>query len=192
MDRDLPTSVRWIVSKTGVLVCRDTPDGETTVTRCTRLTPSEGILELEVPEHVWLPKGAQTPVWVDRNGDDHPDRCWIMPATADEQQRFISVPATATYQQELAFVRLSRQSPPKGYTQCALSNGTSWEKPVASTLTYVGYEGMRYWGDVNGDGREDFCRVVDAERMTMLCTESFPSGDRDTLDLLENRGRNRF
>lgn len=68
--------------------------------------------------------------WVDVNGDGKADFCRLIGTTDNYQMA------------------------------CTLSTGTGFGQTVTSMVNWSGYDGMRWWADVNGDGLPDFCRLV--------------------------------
>jgi len=81
--------------------------------------------------------------WVDFNGDGKADYCRLIGRDADQR------------------------------VSCTLSEGSQFGKTIVSDKIGWGEEGTRLWGDVNGDGKADFCRVIGkAEKALIACTLS--------------------
>jgi hypothetical protein len=63
--------------------------------------------------------------------------------------------------------------------QCTFSTGTGFGRTVTSTALDPGYDDSRRWGDVNGDAKADFCRIVGSVvygATTVRCTLSTGNG----------------
>ncbi|MBO3748755.1 hypothetical protein J5X84_21970 [Streptosporangiaceae bacterium NEAU-GS5] len=66
--------------------------------------------------------------------------------------------------------------------QCTLSNGTGFGRTFTSGAMDAGYGNTRQWGDHNGDGRADYCRVVgDSQFAKARCTVSVGAAFGDTV-----------
>jgi FG-GAP-like repeat/Abnormal spindle-like microcephaly-assoc'd, ASPM-SPD-2-Hydin len=128
------------------------------------------------------------PLWprgfFDVNGDGYPDFCrisgsiWCLlgsasgfatTATMDSP----SLTAVTNYKEGAAFIDINGDgktdfcrftgNPGTYNMSCRLSNGKSWQASdvsVAMSDTEVGQPKARWWADVNGDGKPDFCRAV--------------------------------
>jgi hypothetical protein len=46
------------------------------------------------------------------------------------------------------------------YLACTLSTSVGWGATITSAAVDPGYDDGRRWGDVNGDGRADYCRII--------------------------------
>ncbi|MFB9449038.1 VCBS repeat-containing protein [Dactylosporangium vinaceum] len=116
--------------------------------QCT-LALSTGIgFGLTVTSGVVDPGYDDTRKWADVNGDGRADYC-----------RFVG---SANY----AAMNI----------QCTPATGSGFGSTGMSPVMDGGYAGRSAWADVNGDGRADFCRVVNYGGYQDLCTLSDGSG----------------
>ncbi|WP_347591492.1 VCBS repeat-containing protein [Acrocarpospora sp. B8E8] len=60
--------------------------------------------------------------------------------------------------------------------QCTFSTGTGFGRTVTSAALDPGYDDSRRWGDVNGDGKADYCRIVGNFSLSVRCTLSTGNG----------------
>jgi hypothetical protein len=70
------------------------------------------------------------------------------------------------------FCRIVGSGYPNSFALCTLSEGHSFGLTLQSSPLDWGYPETRYWRDVNGDKKADFCRVVGSNRELLACTIS--------------------
>jgi len=98
----------------------------------------------EVGTGVIDPGFADSRWWADINGDGRQDYCR-------------EVGSTGAYQ-----------------VTCKLSTGSGFGAEVSTGVIDPGFSGSRWWADINGDGRQDYCRLVgsDAAGYQISCQPS--------------------
>jgi hypothetical protein len=65
--------------------------------------------------------------------------------------------------------------------QCTLSTGDGFGATVSSAALDPGYDNGRQWADFNGDGRSDYCRIVESGGTALSCTLSTGDGFGQTI-----------
>ncbi len=91
--------------------------------------------------------------WVDVNGDGRADFCRVIGSSGNYR------------------------------VACTLSTGSGFGTTVTSTVIDPGVDDGRFWRDVNGDGRADFCRLtaVSGDQGRATCTLSTETGFGSTI-----------
>lgn len=114
--------------------------------RCTRSTGTG--FGYEFTSNVLDPGYDQGRSWVDVNGDSRADFCRIVGGASK-------------------------------FMECTLSTGGGFGTSITSAVLDPGYDDSRRWGDVNGDGKADFCRIVGSgnySATTLRCSPSTGTG----------------
>ncbi|WP_147427247.1 hypothetical protein [Micromonospora globbae] len=119
--------------------------------------------------------------WVDVNGDNRADYCRVVGSTSLQctlsngnsfGQTFTSAALDAGYDDSRRWADVNGDSRAdycrivgsavyaSTTVRCTLSAGTAFGASFTSPTMDAGYPETQGWGDVNGDGRDDYCRVI--------------------------------
>lgn len=142
------------------------------------------------PKAVQAAKG-----WVDFNGDGKADycrvsdynylKCTVSTGTGYGKTYVSSSPVDPGYSAGRAWADVTGDGKADycrvvgstdKYLNCTPSTGTGFGSTFGSGRVLAGYDAGRVWADATGDGRADYCRVVDDWGAKLRCTPSTGAG----------------